>query len=74
MIEKHSFDMRLTPSGVGSTIEMDGKRLDGVRAIDVRVAVGEPTRVKVEFAASRVDIVAEAELARICRKAAELVR
>ena len=68
------FKLNLTPAGSGSTIEMDGEQLDNVKAISVRTDVENGTLVTVEFALSRVEIRADAELRKICRMAADVPR
>jgi len=49
--------LRLTPTGGGSTVQVNGVDVSGlVRAVTVATAVGEPTRVWLEYACMRVDV------------------
>lgn len=55
------FKLNLTPGAMGSTIELDGKPLHNVRALRVECGVDHATKVFLEFAASKVDIVGAAK-------------
>ena len=55
------FKINATKDQFGSTVEMDGQPLQGVRAVTVNVAVGCPTTVTVEMFGS-VEITGEGEL------------
>lgn len=56
---KHHFSIKAPAHGRGTTIEMDGEPLTGVRSVCVTTAVDDATVVTLEFINVTADVEAE---------------
>lgn len=64
---KHSFKIKAPLSIHKGTIEMDGKRLNGVYGVDVHLDANDVNRIVLRMYAADVDIDVEAEPENISR-------